>query len=357
MQLFMPAIGKKIFLVNTLQATLKKTNSDLIACDLNAAPAAGNFADFFYQMPRITDPAFESQLLEICDKHAIRTILPTRQQEFVWWNNFTRRHPHFQVLLSGRQTIDICGDKLKSYSWLKANKFPVAPYALKGTQSLEALVKILGVLPWFSKPFDGSASQGTGAINSAENFDKLPANTILQPILKGNEYTINCYVDKLHRCRAVIPHRRLEVREGEVSVGVTVREEYLINLGRRLAEALPDSFGPLNFQVFHDPSKGLMSDKSVVLTDLNARFGGGYPLVHGAGGHFARWLLLEADNRPLPLEAGQWVEGTRLMRTEDGGITISYPARAVESKSVTTPEVTITGSTVEHKTVSFGTKA
>jgi len=73
-----------------------------------------------------------------------------------------------------------------------------------------------------------------------------------------------------------------------------------------MASRLPGAYGPINFQLFHDESKGAPSPQSIFITDLNPRFGGGYPLVHKAGGHFVNWLLAEAKNKDLPDSAGLW---------------------------------------------------
>jgi len=47
--------------------------------------------------------------------------------------------------------------------------------------------------------------------------------------------------------------------------------------------------------------------------EINARFGGGYPLADHAGASFARWLLEERLN--LPSTAGnKWTAGVAMLR-------------------------------------------
>ncbi len=282
--------------------------------DLSENPPTRDLGDFFYNVPRLSDPAFEPKILEIAKKHSLNCILPKRQQEFIYWTEFAARHPEMKLLLSSKAALEICLDKKSSYAWLAQNGFPVAPYALKNETSWKMLEEKFGPPPYFAKPFDGSGTRGVTTVRTHAEYDALEGSMLLQPLLKGEEYTINFYVDKKGACRVVIPHRRLEVREGEVSTGVTVKAPYLIELGQKMATALPCVFGPFCFQVFHNPALGAMSAQSVVITDLNPRFGGGYPLTEKAGGNFAEWIVREAQGEALPSNAGSWEAGLKMIR-------------------------------------------
>lgn len=319
-----PAIGMAEIMARRLRQEVEKTGGQLILTDLDPHVPTQKIGHHFYATPRLKDPAFEPKILEIIEKHRITAILPKRQQEFIWWRDFSKRHPQVQLMLSSAEALKICVDKKSSYDWLKQNGLPAAPYAMKTAGDFNALEKILGPLPWFAKPFDGAGTRGVEQVNSAEDFAKLSDEMIVQPMLHGTEYTINLYVDRAGKCRVVIPHRRIEVKNGEVTTGITVDEPYLIELAHTLAQKLPGAYGPLCFQVFHDERKGAPSAQSVVITDINPRFGGGYPLCEAAGGNFAQWLVLEAQGLPLPASAGEWMPGTRMERP-NGEVKITPP--------------------------------
>lgn len=325
--LLIPAAGAATYLCQRIRQEANTTGGQLILTDLSPEPPAKAYADIFYTTPRLSDPAFEPKILEIIQKHRIGAILPKRQQEFLWWSEFIGRHPQVQLMLSSAQALKICVDKKSSYGWLRQNNFPVAPYAMKTDGDMTTLQKTLGPLPWFAKPFDGSGTRGVAKVTSAQEFDQLSSEMLLQPMLQGVEYTINLYVNRAGQCIIVIPHRRIEVKDGEVTTGITVNEPYLIELAHALAKKLPGLYGPMCFQVFHDEGKGSMSAQSVVITDINPRFGGGYPLCEAAGGNFAQWLVLEAMGQPLPANAGQWTPGVRMERP-DGRVEIMQPANA-----------------------------
>lgn len=327
LNLLIPAAGAATYLCQRMRQEVNAVGGQLILTDLSPEPPTRPYADVFHTTPRLSDPAFEPKILEIIEKHNITAILPKRQQEFLWWSAFAQRHAQVQLMLSSADALKICVDKKGSYDWLKANSLPVAPYAMKTAGNFNALQKALGPLPWFAKPFDGSGTRGVAKVTSAEEFAQLSAEMMLQPMLQGVEYTINLYVNRAGKCVVVIPHRRIEVKDGEVTTGITVNEPYLIELAHTLAQKLPGLYGPMCFQVFHDERKGAISAQSVVITDINPRFGGGYPLCEAAGGNFAQWLVLEAMGRPLPVNAGQWTPGVRMERPE-GRVEILRPAAA-----------------------------
>jgi carbamoyl-phosphate synthase large subunit len=127
---------------------------------------------------------------------------------------------------------------------------------------------------------------------------------------KGREFTINLFVNRLGKCVCAVPHWRLEVRAGEVSKGVTVKDERLMDLGRRVAEALPDARGALNVQCFLD------EDGAIAIIEINARFGGGYPLAHQAGARFTDWLLAEQEGAEIaPYD--DWTDDLAMLRYDD----------------------------------------
>ena len=72
----------------------------------------------------------------------------------------------------------------------------------------------------------------------------------------GAELSIDCLGDRDGRCLNAIPRTMLESRGGESIKGQVVHDEELIELGRRVMEALAVR-GPATIQVFRDPDVGL----------------------------------------------------------------------------------------------------
>jgi carbamoyl-phosphate synthase large subunit len=50
--------------------------------------------------------------------------------------------------------------------------------------------------------------------------------------------------------------------------------------------------------------------------EINARFGGGYPLADHAGAHFAKWLLEEVSGLPASCH-DNWHSGVLMLRYDE----------------------------------------
>jgi|GEM_PF-2530411 carbamoyl-phosphate synthase large subunit len=338
-------VSKKLSTLELLKSVLPASDQ-LVASSFTFYPAILEIVPEFYQTEKhyetLPDGSKSSayglstqDIERAIAKHGIDVIYPVpshRPQQLIWWRKFAIDHPEIHLPLSSLETLEICADKKRSYDFLSRNGFPVAPYALADANDFGTLEEILGPAPWFAKERCGGGSVNTRWVHNIGELRALPQGMILQQKLSGNEYTLNCYVDRSGKCRAVVPHQRWETIDGEVSYGITVKNPVLMQIGARLAEALPLAYGPLNFQVFHDPSKGPISEQTISFTDLNPRIGGGYPLCHAAGGEFLRYLGLEAHGEPLPASAGTWEEGVIIDR-RDGNLKIVRKGFAEAAKS------------------------
>ena len=99
----------------------------------------------------------------------------------------------------------------------------------------------------------------------------------------------------------------IESKGGESIKGMTIRDWQLIEHGCRVAEALR-IVGPANVQCFRE------LDGSLPVTDVNPRFGGGFPLPTAAGSRYPELALaLAAGERPDPT-LGEFREGVVMTR-------------------------------------------
>ncbi|MGD2111174.1 MAG: ATP-grasp domain-containing protein, partial [Phycisphaerae bacterium] len=87
--------------------------------------------------------------------------------------------------------------------------------------------------------------------------------------------------------RCVVPRRRLEVRTGEVSKGLVVKDPAIMAVGRQVALALGKCRGVVTVQCMVTPRGRIR------VIEINPRFGGGAPLAIHAGADFPRWILSE----------------------------------------------------------------
>jgi len=135
---------------------------------------------------------------------------------------------------------------------------------------------------------------------------------IAQSIAPGVEYTIDILVGRGGELRCAVPRRRLEVRAGEVSKAMTVRRSDLQELAERVCRSLPGAYACLNLQVFVDEKSGTLN-----VIELNARFGGGFPLAFQAGARYPQWIIEEQLGLPSTASSNEWKDRLVMLRYDD----------------------------------------
>lgn len=163
--------------------------------------------------------------------------------------------------------------------------------------------------PAVLKRLDGSRSVGLCFADDIESARALRLDArayVAQERCLGPEYTVNCFVDQAGVLRAAVPHRRIEVRDGEVSKAVTERRADLNSIAHQIVAAIPGLRGPFCFQA-------ILTDEGPKVFEINARFGGGYPLAHAAGATFGKWLIEEALGLPCTAN-DEWQDGLLMLR-------------------------------------------
>lgn len=298
--------GRRGALLQILRGVQQKDDSMVIVTDASELSAAGRLADHFELVPRIQHPDFVPRILEICKKYNVDTVVPTIDTEL---EVFARNRDKFavigvDVLVSVPDVIQLSSDKWKFNSWLEQNDFP----AIK-TFEVEGFAPDMISGPVVAKPRGGSSSIGVFRAENAAKLDLngLSADYIIQEQIEGVEVTIDFAVSRTGQFLGAVPRKRIEVRGGEVSKGVTIRHRALEDFARRFAEALPGPYGVLNVQVFLNEETGEFR-----VLELNARVGGGYPLSDVAGANFFARIASGAEQ---PIDS--WQENLLMLRYDE----------------------------------------
>lgn len=267
-------------------------------------------ADAMHTVPRCTMPEYGPALLEVCRAQQIDLLVPTIDPEL---NALSRHAAQFsaigtRVVISSPDVVALGNDKLATAERLLAANVP-APKTVTLVEYRANPACLKG--PAIAKPNAGSASVGIVRPQMPSDLDGLPeAGYIVQELWQGVEYTVNMFFDQGGRLCCAVPHRRIEVRSGEVAKGRTERVPQLMEAAEKIAKALPGARGPLCFQAIVTDS----GDYAVF--EINARFGGGYPLAHRAGARFSQWLLEEVAGLPSSAN-NEWKEGVIMLRYDD----------------------------------------
>ena len=297
--LLLSCSGRRVELLRIWERTFLELGIDGEVVATDAQPFAPAFALATKQaiVPRVMHPDFLPRMFQICQEYQIRWIIPTIDTELPI---LARSRPLFEaagvhVMISDPETIEIGADKRKTHAWFVANGFPT----FKQCSMDEALSDPDWEYPCFAKPVDGSRSIGAARIESRQALEIRKKSgehdkDVIESLGAGVEVTVDTYVsEKTGKCLCVVPRRRLEVRDGEVSKAKTFESPEIVELVRKVAEKLPGARGTLCIQLFWHPET-----HAIQLMEINPRFGGGFPLTDAAGAHFTRWFIEEDEGIP-----------------------------------------------------------
>jgi carbamoyl-phosphate synthase large subunit len=306
-------------------AAFIRAGAATIATDINPLAPALYHADRHELVPRIDEPEYVPTLRALVDEDDVGLIVPLTDLDQLTLAR-ARDELCALVLLPEADTVERLADKYLAHVLFEERGIPSPPTWLPRDVPADAPYPLLV-----------KARRGFGSrhIYRAEDRAQLdfflgytPVESIVQACLAGEEFSIDVFCDLDGRCLNAIPRTMIESKGGESIKGMTIRDAQLIELARDVAEKLR-LVGPANIQCFREV------DGSHLLTDINPRFGGGFPLPLAAGGRYPELALaLARGERPEP-QLGDFREGivmTRffsdlsLMRNGDGTLKPLTPA-------------------------------
>jgi carbamoyl-phosphate synthase large subunit len=284
--------GRRASLLRTFREALAAAGlpGRIIACDLTELTPAMQMADVSYTVPRCTDYRFADSMTEICARETVDLVIPTIDTELPVWASLAKplKQAGTTVAVSSPAAIAIAADKRLTNSHCVSIGMP-AP-----RQSTLAEIdrsRSSWPMPLVVKPSMGSASNGLKIVSSWTEFNvilqtHIDHDVVVEERAHGTEYTVDVYVDTAGTVHCPVVRQRLEVRAGEVSKARVVRNDLLASFAAKVVGQLPGAYGVLNVQMFFDGERA-------TIIEINARFGGGYPLTWRAGGRYSEWLVRE----------------------------------------------------------------
>lgn len=284
----------------------------VIAADLGKTAPASYVADRMVIVPRAVDPAYISTLLEICQNHSVKLLTSLIDTDLLLLSRHRDAFENIGVklLLCSEATNEICANKLKTAAFFEANHIPTPRiYTLAAALDLPN-----DAYPLLIKPFDGSSGIGVAKVTGVDElrfFAGYIKNAIIQEYVWGEEFTIDVYVDFRGKVRCAVPRKRLEVRGGEVSKCITVKDKKLMEAASTVVAALPGTIGCVTVQCFRKP------DGKLKFIEINPRFGGGFPLSLHAGADFPKWILQDLASGACEAEMSAWADNLVMLRYDD----------------------------------------
>ncbi|AUW57381.1 hypothetical protein C1T17_03970 [Sphingobium sp. SCG-1] len=313
-RMLISSAGRRVGLLRCFResAAILGLDLDILASDLKPEWSPACFeADAAFAAPPAESDAFIPQMLDLCQRQGIGLIVPTIDTELMAYaqarDQFAAIGAH--VAVSDAAPVAMARDKLATAAFLSKAGIP-SPRTVTADDALNDRSTL--AFPLLAKPRHGSSSRGIAVVRDLDQVAAMEAVEpyVLQEILDGPEYTVSLYFDMSGALQCAVPHERLRVRGGEVEKGVTVRIPSLEDMAGSLASALNGARGAMCFQT------RMAADGTPSMFEINARFGGGYPLAHKAGAPFAQWMLEEWLDLPRTA-ADQWRTDVLMLRFDD----------------------------------------
>lgn len=277
----------------------------VIATETNPLAPAQYAAQVRAVVPPLDDPAYVPELVRLCDLHGVGAVIPLIDPDIEVLAQ-ARVEGLVPALVPDPDMARATFDKYETHLLLERAGLPSPPTVVPGG----------GEVGWpaIVKPRWGSNSRSIMPARDAVQADFLigyigePA--IVQRAMGGPEFSIDCLSDLDGRCLNAIPRSMIESRGGESVKGTVTADPELIELGRAVAETV-GARGPCMVQAFRDPDLGLR------VTDVNIRFGGGYPShMYGAlpGRTYPELIVRMARGEQVAPHVGEMRAGVTFSR-------------------------------------------
>lgn len=307
-------VGRRVQLLRAFRAAAAGigVNLEIHGADAAVLSPALHLTDRAHLVPPISAEGYIGALLEIVAANRIQLLVPLLDFELPLMAAARDRFAAAgcTALISSEKVVAVCRDKLATFHTLK-NAGIDTPQTWTWE---EALTLPDHRFPYFMKPRRGSAAVGNYVVHNAvelDTFGRRVKEAIVQEYVDGSEHTLDVYcgLDGVPRC--VVPRRRLEIRNGEVSKGVVVKDKRIMAAGRHVAEVLGECRGVVTVQCM------VTRERRIRVIEINPRFGGGVPLAIHAGADFPRWILMELLGRRPRINPTGFRDDLVMLRFDD----------------------------------------
>jgi carbamoyl-phosphate synthase large subunit len=306
MNLLLTSVGRRVELVRLFRHALNG-KGEVFATDMDNTAPGLYAAHRSHIVPPASSPDYIPALLDLCRRQRITAIVPLIDTELPL---LAESHQQFQavgtfLLVARPDVIETCFDKLKTAQFFTQLGVPTPEcwsspeMASRGRYRFSPRELVVSPFaPKVVKPRQGSASRGVVVCRTLEEvrywWDRTE-QPLIQDYAAGEEITTDVLCDLEGRPLEQVQRKRLKVRAGEVERGITVAYRDVADYAFRIAQALK-SPGVFNVQCF-------LTGQGPLFSEVNPRFGGGYPLAHAAGARFPERIVQMLEPGTLPVFA------------------------------------------------------
>ena len=288
MNILITSVGTRNKIVRYFKEELKETGK-VIAADMSSLAPAIYEADKYYIVPKINNPEYIDKLLDICKKEDIDCIFSLIDPELsiIAKNKEKFLENGVIPLVSNYDIVELALNKYEMYKYLTNNGVKTAKTYLNKNDFYKDLDDGKINFPVFVKPCKGSASIIINKVNSKEEIEilfSLNKDLIIQEFIDGQEIGADVYIDPISKkVVSIFTKEKIRMRAGETDKAKSFKDEELFKLITKLVEQIGYEF-VVDIDIFK-------KDNEYYISEINPRFGGGYPHAHELGINFPKLII------------------------------------------------------------------
>lgn len=314
MNILIVSCGRRNKIIQYFKKELSNEGKVFAADCSKLAPAIYD-ADEYFIVPKFTDPNYINELLSICKTYDVKGI-------------FTLIDPEISLLAECRDSflnigttpitsdlsvVNMCLDKYSMYQFLVENGFKTMKSYVEKEVFYEDLKNGAITFPVIVKPRNGSASVNIHKVNSKEEIELLFQqydHLMIQQFMDGTELGADVYVDLVtEEVVSIFTKEKIAMRAGETDKAVSIKDEKLFTLIEQFVKKAKLK-GMVDIDLFK-------VNGEYYISEVNPRFGGGYPHAYECGVNFPKLLINNLNGYGNKRAIGQYEEGIQMMKYHD----------------------------------------
>ena len=285
---------------------------NVVATDASMLGPAIYEADKYYIVPPINEEGYIDKILEICEKEQISGVLSLIDQELSLLAENIERFDEFGVTIIGSpyELCEMALDKMKMYKWLSNHGYKCARSWMDKELFYKAVEAGEVTYPVFVKPYRGSASISVSKVYDKETIELLFAHEkdlMIQELLNGQEIGADVYIDLISgEVVSIFTKKKIKMRAGETDKAVSFKDPMLFDLIEKFAIEVGYK-GQIDIDIFD-------VDGEYYISEVNPRFGGGYPHAYESGCDHMKLILENLRGNVNAKCIGNYEEGIYMMK-------------------------------------------
>lgn len=289
-----------------------KGKGQVFATDCNSLAPALYEADNYFIVPEVSDEKYVDTIVTICRDYNIKGIFTLIDTEISILAENKKRFEEVGTIpiVSGFDIVKACLDKYQFHQLLSDKGFSTIQSYIDKDLFYKDLKSQKIKFPVFVKPVKGSASININKVESSEELNHLFHkfdNLLIQEYMNGVEYGVDAYIDILSgKLVNVFIKEKIKMRAGETDKSVSVKETKLFNLVKEFVESVKFK-GTIDIDIFKVNGRYFISE-------VNPRFGGGYPHAHECGVNFSGMIIQNLEGKVNQSSIGSYDEDIYMMK-------------------------------------------